>query len=93
MAENTVCLGWLLFSGPEYDLVAMRQSLQETTGVQVALRFRNIQDQLHAQAKQHEQHIKAIHIEVGWTESAEKRKHLQEAFSVDASEFPTGIKM
>jgi len=93
MAKNMVCLGWLLFLGPEYDLVAMRQSIQETTGVQVALRFRNIQDQLNAQAKQHEQRIKAIHIEVDWTESAEKRKRLQEAFSVDASEFPTGIKM
>jgi len=50
-------------------------------------------DHLPAQAKQHEQRIKAIHIEVDWTEPAEKWKCLQEAFSVDASEFPMGIKM
>jgi len=36
-AERTKCLGWLLYSAPEYNREAIRQAILKDTGVQVAL--------------------------------------------------------
>jgi len=37
MAEKTVCLGWLLYSAPEYNREAISQAIYKVTGVPVAL--------------------------------------------------------
>jgi len=41
-AEDTVCLGWLLYSADEYDKEALCREIWQFTGVTVALQFRAI---------------------------------------------------
>jgi len=36
-AEQTVCIGWLLYSAPEYDRMELRLLLRRVTGADVAL--------------------------------------------------------
>jgi len=43
-AKNTVCVGWLLYSADEYDCKALCQDIWDLTGIQVALRYRIIDD-------------------------------------------------
>jgi len=43
-AEETTCLGWLLFSTNKTDKEALRKEIWQMTGVQVAIRFRAIDD-------------------------------------------------
>jgi len=43
LAEETICLGWLLYSAPEYDLLALSQRIKKDTGGNVALSFQIIQ--------------------------------------------------
>jgi len=35
LAEITICLGWLLFSTPEYNIRALQRKIQQVTGVEV----------------------------------------------------------
>jgi len=44
LAEEMICLGWILYSAPEYDLPALSQQIKEETGGDVALRFWIIHD-------------------------------------------------
>jgi len=62
--ETAVCLGWLLFLAPEYDLEELQQAILLATGVKVALHYCIIQDSLLVQAPCQTPWIKAIHIEV-----------------------------
>jgi len=39
LVEQTSCLGWFLFSAPEYHLDELRRTILTTTGVKVALRY------------------------------------------------------
>jgi len=43
-AKETTCAGWLLFSAGDYDREALSHKIWEFTGVQVAIRFRVIED-------------------------------------------------
>jgi len=43
-AEETTCLGWLLFSMDEMDKEALRKEIWQMTGGQVVLQFRVIDD-------------------------------------------------
>jgi len=44
LAEEVNCLGWLLYSGPEYDLGALWRCLKQDTEVDMTLCFRIIND-------------------------------------------------
>jgi len=38
-AEDTTCLGWLLYSADEYDREELQKEIWDVMGVNVALRF------------------------------------------------------
>jgi len=44
LTEQTKCLGWLLYSAPEYHLSTLLQQIKQDTGIDVALHFRSISD-------------------------------------------------
>jgi len=92
LVEQTKCIGWLLYSAPEYDLEELRRLLKRLTGVDVALRFRCIQDSRPAKATQTPS-TKAIHIEVDKSIPALQLTGHERTYSVTARTFPLGIKM
>jgi len=93
LAEETICLGWLLYSALEYDLLALSQRIKKDTGGNVALRFWIIQDGLPAQANRRKPRIKAIHLEVEQGISSQLLKRIESTYSLTARTFPLGIKM
>jgi len=64
LVEQTICVGWLLFSAPEYNLEELHRTILMATGVEVALRYRTISDKLQEHAPHQLPRVKAIHIEV-----------------------------
>jgi len=93
LVETTVCLGWLLFSAPEYNLEELWWTIQLVTGVNVALRYHIIRDSLPVKAPHQTPRIKAIHIEVDSKAPQNHHKRIRNVFSAKTKEFPTGIKM
>jgi len=63
-AEKTVCLGWLLYSAPEYNREAISQAIYKVTGVPVALRLRKINRGTLSRATTKAKPILALHLEV-----------------------------
>jgi len=88
LVKTTVCLGWLLFSGPEYNLEELRRAILSATGVKVALRYRIIRDSLPVQASRQTPRLKAIHIEVDSKEPKNHREQIGKVFSASTKEFP-----
>ncbi len=93
LAERTKCLGWLLFSAPEYNLEELRHAIHQMTGVEVALRYRHIQDDLPNTATRLRPRAKAIHVEVKYEEPYTRCQRIRSAFAPQATVFPSGIKM
>jgi len=93
LAEETICLGWLLYSAPEYNLSALSQQIKKDTGGDVALCFRTIQDSLPVHAIRNKPHIKAIHLDVAQGVSAQLVKRIEGTYSSTTRTFPLGIKM
>jgi len=71
LTEQTKCLGWLLYSAPEYNLEELRQQIIGATGVEVALRYRIINDGQPIQTPRQAPRVKAIYIKVESTASKE----------------------
>ncbi len=92
LAEETICPGWLLYSAPEYNLLALSQQIKKDTG-NVVLRFWIIQDGLPAHMNCRKPHIKAIHLEVKQGISSQLLKCIESTYSLTARTFPLGIKM
>jgi len=63
-AEQTTCIGWLLFSTSEYDMREIRRIIKETMVEEVALRFCSIHNKVGANTVCLTSQTKAIHIEV-----------------------------
>jgi len=93
LAERTKCLGWLLFLAPEYNLEELCHAIRQTTGVEVALWYRHIQDDLPNTATRLRLRAKAIHIEVKYEEPYTHCQCIRSAFAPQATVFPLGIKM
>jgi len=100
-AEETTCAGWLLFSAGDYDRAELSREIWEFTGVQVAIRFRAIEN-----GKKREKHakpdpsapkppppIKALHVEIEKNNQAVNRARIETLYSSKAMVFPLGIKM
>jgi len=64
LVEQPLCIGWLLYSAPEYNLGDLCWQIKQITGVEVALRFHCIKDSIQANKEQVRPGIKAIHMEV-----------------------------
>ena len=90
-AEDTTCLGWLLFSGPEYDKDALRQAIWNMVGVEVALRFRKI---FHpSKPRDPTAGVKALHLEIDSKEPRSQRTAVEKLYSAHANFCPLGIQM
>jgi len=100
-AEDTICAGWLLFSAGDYDREALAQEIWNFTGVQVALRFRAIDDGKRVdKSKKTDQKpttpttvIKALHVDVDKVHQGVNRSRIEHLYSSTATVFPLGIKM
>jgi len=104
-AEETNCLGWLLFSTDKMDKEALHKEIWQMTGVQVAIRFRAIDDGVpkksSAAGKKEEQEakpkatipVKALHIEINWLEPYAMQRRVEAVYSSMAEVFPLDIKM
>jgi len=93
LAEQTKCLGWLLYSAPEFHLEEIRQQITVATGEEVALRYRIINDGQPIRTHCRALRVRAIHIEVEKTASKETCKRIAGVYSPQATTFPLGIKM
>jgi len=93
LAEQTICIGWLLYSAPEYDLSELRKQLKLISGVNVALRFRSIHDGTRAKLARTKPRPKAIHMEVEYNIQPQQKKQIERIYASTAHTFPLGIKM
>jgi len=93
LVEETICIGWLLYSAPEYDLPALSQQIKKDTGGDVALCFQIIHDGLPAHANCRKPCIKAIHLEVKQGISSQLLKCIESTYSLTTRTFHLGIKM
>ena len=92
--EDITCLGWLLYSADEYDKDELTKEIWSFTGVQTALRFREIDDGVPRKPNQNRTpRPKALHIEIDKREPAQARHALERLYSSSAKTFPLGIKM
>ncbi len=82
LTEQTKCIGWLLYSAPEYHLGALRQQIQQETGIEVALRFRTIQDGRPTKAEHPRPRTKAIHMEVDLNILPTQQNRLERIYSL-----------
>jgi len=64
LVEQTRCIGWLLYSAPEYNLVNLHRQIKMDTGINVEFRFRSIADNGACRSDRTASRIKAIHLEV-----------------------------
>jgi len=93
LTEETISMGWLLYSVPEYDLGELCQQITQTTGVDVALHFRCIHDGLRANTAYSKPRTKAIHMEVDKNTPLSQQACIQKMYASNARNFPLGIKM
>jgi len=93
MAEKTVCLGWLLYSAPEYNREAISQAIYKATGVTVALRLRKINQGKSWRVPTLATPILALHLEVDSREQRRSRKKIATIYTIHSKEFPLGIRM
>ncbi len=93
LVKKMVCLGWLLFSAPEYNLEELRRAIFTATGVKVGLCYWIIRDSLLVQASCPSPRIKAIHIDVDSSAPKNHCERIGKVFSPKMTEFPVGIKM
>jgi len=93
LAETTICLGWLLFSAPEYNLRALRRKIRQVTGAEVGLRFRSIKNGIPQNTLNNMTRTKATHLEVDHIMPVYLRRHIANIYSDQAAKFPLGIAM
>jgi len=93
LAEQTICIGWLLYSAPEYNLNILRRQIKQDTGIDMALRFHSISDDGSGQANCTTPRTKALHLEVDSHTSPSQLNCIERLYSAAAKTFPAGIKM
>jgi len=94
MAEDTTCLGWLLYSADKYDCKELQKEIWAFVGVDVALRFREVDDGVpQKEGTTCTPHPKALHIKIDKGDPAQCHHALEKLYSSSATMFPLGIKM
>jgi len=94
-AENTVCVGWLLYPADEYDCKALCRDIWQLTRIQVALCYWVIDDgkKKDSNDKTKRVPVKALHIEIDQVQQTIVQSRIEHLFSSKATVFPLGIKM
>jgi len=93
LVEQTRCIGWLLYSAPEYNLDNLHKQIKKDTGINVELRFRSIADKGAGWILRTIPRTKAIHLEVDISTTSLQLQRLERVYSAQAKRFPLGIKM
>jgi len=93
LTEQITCIGWLLYSAPEYNLSFLCQQIKKDTGIDVALCFCSILNDGSSLADGTTPQTKAIHLEVDASILPLQVKHLERVYASDAKTFPLSIKM
>jgi len=93
LAEQTKCIGWLLYSVPEYNLDSLHRQIKQDTGLNVELHYHCIVDEAASWADHTIPQTKAIHLEVDQGTPLLQLKSIERVYSVHARRFPLGIKM
>jgi len=91
-AEETVCLGWLLYSADEFDRAALCREIWQFSGVSVALRFRDIDNGVAKDTANHTI-VKALHLDINKADPPDSKKRIELMYASSAVNFPLGIKM
>jgi len=92
-AKSTVCLGWLLYSAVEYKRDALQHEIKRITGVDVELRYRQIDGGPHGMLQYPQDFPKALHLEVNRMDSDNSQKVIAKIYSSASNTFPLGIQM
>jgi len=92
-AEQTKCIGWLLYSAPKYNMRDLQKQIKQVTGIDTTLHFRAIQEIRPTQDNSNKPQTKAIHIDVDQYTSSQSQQHIKRIYSPKAQTFPCGIKM
>jgi len=93
LAEQTSCIGWLLYSAPEYHLSTLHQHIKQDMGIKVVLCYQSISKDSSSNADRTTTQTKAIHMEVDSGMLPLQRKPIARMYSAGAKTFPIGIKM
>jgi len=93
LVEQTKCIGWLLYSAPEYDLKGLHRQIRQDTGIAVELCFKSIPDEGTSQVDRTIPQTEAIHLEIDQDTPTLQLKCIERVYSADATIFPLGIKM
>jgi len=93
LAEQMVCLGWLLFLVPEYDGSKLWSIIQEFLGEEVALCYHSIQKGTNGSLAYDITTVKAIHMEVGKNLLPTQCQQITSMYSSSVQTFPLDIKM
>jgi len=93
LAEQTTCLGWLLYLAPEYNLSLLCQQIKKDSGIDVVLHYCRILGDGSDQVDCPTPHPKAIHLEVDSSTLPSQLKRLERVYATEAKTFPLGIKM
>jgi len=92
VSKQTRCIGWLLFSAPEYNLQELRRIIKDHRA-DVALRYCTICRPTFAQWVSPITQTKAIHVEVDSKLLALQCQSIASMYSLHAQVFPLAIKM
>jgi len=93
LVEQTKCIGWLLYSAPEYDLKGLQMQIRQDTGIAVELCFKSIPDEGTSQVDRTIPQTEAIHLEIDQDTPTLQLKRIEKVYSAEATMFPLGIKM
>jgi len=93
LTKQTKCIGWLLYSAPEYPLDSLHLQIKQDTVIEVELHFCSISDYGSSQANCTMPHTKAIHLEFDSSTLPSQLKRIERVYSAEAKTFPLGIKM
>jgi len=74
-AEETVCLGWLLYLADEFDRAALCREIWQFLGVSVALRFRDIDNGV-AKYTANRTIVKALHLDINKVDPPDSKNAL-----------------
>ena len=93
--EESICIGWLLYTVPSIDLAILSEDLKQRTGMEVALQFWKCSLQLPKGSNIPEKkHPKAIHIEISRGDYLRKKADLiRQYYDKDVMTWPLGIKV
>jgi len=91
--EQTKCIGWLLYSVPEYNMSNLQKQIKQVTGINIVLHLWMIHEVRPTQDKQTKLLIKAIHIAVNQSTSFQCQQHIEKDLFTKSTDISTWNQM